>query len=87
MLVPVLVFLSGFVYESLCVLWNDSADKSSAWRTGICAGALAVCQIFGLGSAIETISGAVAFTLGCAIGGFLAVKLKDRYLSHEEEGL
>jgi len=78
-----LVFLSGFIYEALCVLWNDSADKSSAIRTGLCAAALAICQIFGLGSAIETLHGAIAFTLGCGIGGYLAVRFEDRFLSKE----
>jgi len=83
MLALALVFLAGFVYETLCVFWNDSADKSSAIRTGLCAGALAICQIFGLGSAIETLYGAISFTIGCTLGGYLSVKFEDRFLSKE----
>ena len=80
MLTYSLVFLAGFIYEALCVFWNDSADKSSAIRTGLCAGALAICQIYGLGSAIETVNGAIAMTLGCTLGGYLSVLITHRFL-------
>lgn len=83
MLTLSLVFLSGFIYEALCVFWNDSADKSRALRTGLCAGALALCQIYGIGAAIETIPGAASFILGCTAGGYSSVLFEDRFLSHE----
>ena len=46
--------------------------------------ALALCQIFGIGSAIHSLSGAASFILGCGVGGYISVKLEDRFLSGED---
>ena len=82
-----IVFITGVVYESLCVLWDHYAGQDSPLGTAICAALLAGCQIFGLGAAINNLWYGLFFVTGCGIGAFFSIKGTEEFLDDETDSL
>jgi len=84
-LMALIVFITGIVYESLCVLWDHYAGQDSPLGTATCATLLAGCQIFGLGAAIHDLWYGLFFAMGCGVGAFFSIMGTEEYLDDKDD--
>lgn len=71
-------FCGGLSLEALAVLWVHYSERNN--RVGIvCVSAgQALCQVLGLGSALQGPGEALAFVIGHALGPLVGIALKKR---------
>lgn len=72
----VIAFVSGAVSEALCVFWISASQRGDAILAAILSMLYALAIERGVGEAIHTLPGEVAFILGFGFGTFVAVYLK-----------
>ena len=78
-LICLITFLTGVVFEAACVGWTHYAEKGRALPAALLAALIATTNIIGFGESIKDWRVAPFFILGYAIGTFSAIKLKNKY--------
>lgn len=79
LLLCLLTFLTGAIFEAACVGWTHFAEKGKALQSSFFAVVIAISNIIGLGESIKDLRIAPFFVLGYGFGTFMAVKLKTKF--------
>jgi hypothetical protein len=71
-------FCSGLALEALAVLWVHCSERNHKVGIVLVSAGQALCQVLGLGSALQGPGEALAFVLGHALGPLIGIALKRR---------
>lgn len=82
MLLCLLVFISGFLYEAGCVFWVHCTERGYIIWASLLSMLVAICQVVGIGESIHDLHTAPFFILGYGAGTAISVLIK-RYLQKE----
>lgn len=83
-LLCLITFLTGVVFEAACVGWTHFTEKGKALPAALLAALIATTNIFGFGESIKDWRVAPFFILGYAVGTFMAIKFKTKYRGKNE---
>ncbi len=72
------VFMSGALYECVCVFWVHYSERNEAAKTSLFSMLAAFFTVFGIEESVKDNLAALMFILGYGAGTFVAVKAKDR---------
>lgn len=81
MLLYVLIFVVAVVYDTLYVLWMDSAAKHAYWRSAITSGLIALIGMSSVLSVAKKPLLMVSYVLGMALGSVVGILVKKRWFS------
>lgn len=72
-IVCLLAFFSGAIYELCCVWWVHYSEQGKPIQTGIWSMVAATCQVLGIGQSVIHLYAAPFFVLGYGAGSYLGV--------------
>lgn len=77
-LIAILTFICGALYEASCVFWVHFSEKGSAKMASAISMLVATCTLAGIGASLHDIKFAPFYILGYGFGTYMAVKIKQR---------
>jgi hypothetical protein len=73
-----LVFISGFLFESGCVFWVHFTERNKIVKATLVSMFCATCQIAGIGESLHDLRTAPFFILGFGGGTFVSIIIKNK---------